>query len=233
VDDGPATQAEALALLRTAAANGIATVVATPHCSPRYPTAPEVMAEGVAEMRAALAAAGIGIALEQGAEVALEMALQLPDAELRRLTLAGSRCLLLECPLAPAVGDAFERCVDDLQRRGYRILLAHPERSPAFLGRPARLRALVDRGALCSVTASAVAGAFGSGPHWYSLELLRDGLVHSLDSDAHDAERRPPDIGPGLQAAATALPAIAAQAGWLTTDAPAALLADDPLPASP
>jgi protein-tyrosine phosphatase len=191
------------------------------------------MAEGVAEMRAALVAAGVGIALEPGAEVALEMALQLPDASLRQLTLAGSRCVLLECPLAPAVGDAFERCVDDLQRRGYRVLLAHPERSPAFLGRPARLRALVERGALCSVTASAVAGAFGSGPHWYALELLRDGVVHSLDSDAHDAERRPPEIRPGVEAAATALPAVGARADWLTTDAPAALLADDPLPPSP
>lgn len=228
MDDGPATQAAALALLRTAAADGITTVVATPHCSARYPTEPEAVAEGVAEMRAALAAAGVEIALERGAEVALEMARELPDSALRRLTLAGSRCLLLECPLAPAVGDAFERCFDELQARGYRVLLAHPERSPAFQREPPRLRALVERGALCSITAGALSGGFGAGPRWYALELLRDGLVHSVDSDAHDAVRRPPLLSDGVAAAAAALPGLPERR--LTTELPAALLADAPLP---
>jgi protein-tyrosine phosphatase len=206
-------------------------VVATPHVSPRYPNDPGVIAEGVKTMRAAVAAAGLAVELLAGAEVALEPALELPDEVLRRLTLGDSSCLLLECPLTPSVGPVFERCVADLQRRGFRILLAHPERAPAFLARPLRLRALVEGGALCSITASALTGGFGQGPRWFALELLRDGLVHSVDSDAHAPSGRPPGLREGMLAAAEILPWLAASAGWYMTRVPAAVLADDPLPA--
>jgi protein-tyrosine phosphatase len=160
------------------------------------------------------------------------MALRLPDETLRRLTLGDSRCLLLEAPLEPVVGADFERCVSDLQARGYRVLLAHPERAPAFREQPARLAALVDSGALCSITAASLAGGFGDAARWFALELLRDGLVHSVDSDAHHATLRPPGLSAGLAAAAAALPAVAARADWLSTAVPAALLADEPLPQS-
>jgi protein-tyrosine phosphatase len=229
VDDGPRRHADALALLRVAAAAGTRTVVATPHVSPRYRTAPETIADGVATMRAALAAEGIEVELLAGAEVAMELALELPEPVLRTLTLGDSLCLLLESPLTPVVGPTFERCVAEMQERGYRVLLAHPERAPAFLARPQRLRALVESGALCSITASALEGRFGDAARWFGLELLRDGLVHSVDSDAHDAVGRPPGLNAGIAAAAAVLPTIAERAGWLTREAPAALLADAPL----
>jgi protein-tyrosine phosphatase len=217
---------DALALLRAAQAAGAKTVVATPHVSPRYPTTPEQIVAGVEEVRAA----GIGVELLAGAEVAHEPALELPDDVLRQLTLGDSSCLLLESPLSPSVGPVFERCVEELQSRGYRVLLAHPERAPLFQDRPMRLRALVEAGALCSITASALSGRFGQGPRWFALELLRDGLVHSVDSDAHDAIGRPPGLREGMLDAAETLPFVASRAGWYMTRVPAAILADEPLP---
>lgn len=200
--------------------------MATPHCSSRFPTAPEAIEAAVQALRSA----DSGVEVLAGAEVAHDMALRLPDETLRRLTLGGSRCLLLEAPLEPVAGPDFERCVSVLQERGYRVLLAHPERAPAFRENPPRLHALVEHGALCSVTAAALAGGFGDAARWFGLELLRDGLVHSIDSDAHHATLRPPGLRIGLAAAASTLPAVAARAEWLSTSVPAALLADLPLP---
>jgi protein-tyrosine phosphatase len=211
-------------------AAGTKTLVATPHVSPSFPNDAATIAEGVEAMRAAAAAAGLSIELLAGAEVAYEPALELPDEALRRLTLGDSSCLLLESPLTPSLGPVFERCVADLQERGFRILLAHPERAPAFLQKPLRLKALVQGGALCSITASALSGRFGQGPRWFALELLRDGLVHSVDSDAHDAVGRPPGLREGMLSAAETLPWLAAGAGWYMNRVPAALLADEPLP---
>jgi protein-tyrosine phosphatase len=128
------------------------------------------------------------------------------------------------------VGPVFERCVSEMQSRGYRVLLAHPERAPLFLDRPLRLRALVEAGALCSITASALSGRFGQGPRWFALELLRDGLVHSVDSDAHDLVGRVPGLRVGLLDAAEVLPFVAGRAGWYMTRVPLALLGDEPLP---
>jgi protein-tyrosine phosphatase len=44
-----------------------------------------------------------------------------------------------------------------LQRRGFRILLAHPERSPEFLRDRRELSYLVDGGAYVPVTAASLA----------------------------------------------------------------------------
>ena len=99
-----------------------------------------------------------------------------------------------------------------------------------FLGHPPRLRALVERGALCSITAQRAQRALRPGAQWFALELLRDGLVHSVDSDAHDAVGRPPGLREGMLDAAETLPFVAARAGWYMTRVPAALLADEPLP---
>jgi protein-tyrosine phosphatase len=202
-------------------------VVATPHCSRRFPTPPEAIDEGVRELRAA----GSPVELLPGAEVTHEMALALPDETLRRLCLGTSSCLLLETPLEPVVSAQFERCAESLWERGYRILLAHPERSPAFRDDPRRLHTLVEQGALCSITAASLAGGFGEAARWFGLELLRDGYGHSVDSDAHHAELRPPGLRDGLAAAAAVVPALAARADWLAAGVPAALLADEPLPA--
>ena len=125
-----------------------------------------------------------------------------------------------------------ERTVAALMERGYGVVLAHPERCPAFMDRPRRLRELVDRGVLCSVTAGSLAGHFGQASRWFALELVRDGLAHSVDSDAHDAERRPPGLREGLQSAARQLPAMARLESWLAQDVPAAILAGEPLPAA-
>jgi protein-tyrosine phosphatase len=200
--------------------------VATPHCSRRFPTPPEAIEEGVAALRAA----GAPLELLAGAEVTHEMAMQLPDETLRRLTLGDSTCVLLETPLEPVVGPAFERCVELLQERGYRVLLAHPERAPAFREEPGRLRAIVERGALCSVTAASLAGGFGQAARFFGLELLRDGLVHSVDSDAHHSTLRPPGLRQGLAAAIAMVPALAARAEWLSTGVALSLLTDTALP---
>jgi protein-tyrosine phosphatase len=198
-------------------------VVATPHCSRRYPTTPDEIERAVSSLRSD----GAAVELLAGAEVTHDMALRLPDETLRRLTLGDSRCLLLEAPLEPVIGPDFERCVEGLLARGYRLLLAHPERAPAFRDDPARLSALVSRGAFCSVTAASLSGGFGSAARWFGLELLRDGLVHSVDSDAHHASLRPPGLRNGLAAAVAELPSLAAD--WLAHDVPAALVSDAPV----
>ena len=232
IDDGPGTDEEALALARAAAELGTRVLVATPHRSPRWPTEPAAVVAGVERLAGLLAAAEVDVELRAGAEIALEEAARLDDGTLSQLALGHGRHLLLESPHGP-VGDRLESTVSELLDRGHGIVLAHPERSPAFQDRPGRLRALVAAGALCSITAGALEGRFGSASQWFALELLRDGLVHSLASDAHHAIGRPPGLQGGLDAAARHLSGVASQTRWLTNEVPAAILAGEPLPARP
>jgi len=232
VDDGPAGEDAAIALAGAAARSGTHTVVATPHRSRRWPTEPETVMAGVTRMRELLEREGIALRLLPGAEVSVDEAAWLDDATLTALRLGGGPYLLIESPYEFA-GLELERTLAALAERGHGVVLAHPERCPAFIDRPARLRSLVERGVLCSVTAGALAGHFGPASRWFALELVRDGLAHSVDSDAHDAARRPPGLREGLAAAARQLPALARLDPWLTEAMPAAILTGDPLPPRP
>ena len=186
----------------------------------------------MARMRELYERDGIALELLPGAEVTVDEAARLDDGTLRALRLGSGPYLMIESPYEFA-GLELERTIAALMERGHGVVLAHPERCPAFIDRPRRLRDLVDRGVLCSVTAGSLAGHFGSAPRWFALELVRDGLAHSVDSDAHDAELRPPGLRDGLRSAAEQLPALARLEPWLVQDMPAAILAGEPLPPRP
>jgi protein-tyrosine phosphatase len=232
IDDGPATMEGSLDLARAAVAAGTRTIVATPHVNGDFGIDAERIAAAHAEVTEAIAKAGIPLDVRPGAEIAIWRLVDLDDAELRALALGGGPYVLVESPFSPVVGD-FEPMVLDLQARGHRVLLAHPERCPAFQRDPARLRRLVDAGALVQLTAGSMAGAFGSTVRRFTVLLLREGLAHVVASDAHDARNRPPGQLIGFEELERELPGLRAQAAWLTEHVPAAILAGEPLPARP
>jgi protein-tyrosine phosphatase len=108
------------------------------------------------------------------------------------------------------------------------VLIAHPERSPLLQDDPDALRALVRAGAATQVTAGSFAGSFGRTVRDYAERMLETGLVHSVASDAHDALRRPPGIAAPLEAAG-----LGDLVSLLGQEAPAAILAGEPLPPAP
>lgn len=232
VDDGPATLDESLALARAAYDAGTRTVVATPHLDHHWGVEPESIAPAVDEVAGAISAAGIDLDIRVGAEVALSRFVELSPAQAESVRLGGGPYLLIESPHTPAAG-AFHQSVAALRRRGQRVLLAHPERSPALVGRTDRVRWLVEEGVLCSVTAGALEGRFGKVVRDFSFDLLRHGLVHNIASDSHDASVRGPEMLPGLRAAERSIPGVLEQAEWLTGEAPRAILAGKPLPERP
>jgi protein-tyrosine phosphatase len=78
------------------------------------------------------------------------------------------------------------------------------------------------------VTATALTGQFGRTVQREARELVAEGLIHVVASDAHDAERRPPGLAEHVIEAGfePLLP-------WLTEDVPAAILSGERLPPRP
>ncbi len=231
VDDGAPDLDVALAMARAAVADGVSTMVATPHVDDRYGLDPPSIGEHVGRLNLALARAGVALAVLPGAEVAHTRAAALPDDSLRQACLGHGTALFVESPYQSV--SFFDDLLFDLQVRGFRPVLAHPERCVMFQREPERLAALVDRGVFCSVNAGSLAGRFGRHAQKTAVTLVKQGLVHTIASDCHDQRRRPPGLTADLSAAEETVPGIGAQAEWLTNDAPAALLADKPLPPRP
>jgi protein-tyrosine phosphatase len=232
LDDGPKAIEGSLELARAARAAGTTTLIATPHVNRRYDVNLTSIEAGLRKLRARLAEEGIGLRLLMGGEISTGRLASLSDDELDALRLGGGPYLLIEAPLGPGLG-TLPSAVERLQRDGFRVLIAHPERSPGFQRDPSKLAHLVDNGALCSITAASLSGQFGRTPHRFALALLREGLVHNVASDAHDAYRRSPDLRPGLAAAAARLGECDELAQWLTREVPAAIVEGAPLPPRP
>jgi protein-tyrosine phosphatase len=121
-----------------------------------------------------------------------------------------------------------ETVVFDLQRRGFRVVLAHPERCPAFHRDRRALDTLVGAGVLTSITAGSLVGRFGRDVRRFAFELVRDGMVHNVASDAHDHSRRPPGTASEIEEAG-----IAPLEDWLTIAVPQAILAGTDIPQRP
>jgi protein-tyrosine phosphatase len=226
IDDGPRTVDEAVDLARAQLGGRVGTVAATPHVTPRLPNEASAIGIDVGRLRSVLAEAGIALDVVTGAEVELGYASRLADEELHALTLNRAGWLLLEPPLRPADGVA--DAVRGVARRGHRILLAHPERCPAFQRDRKTLAALVDEGVRVQITATALTGSFGSTVARFAAEVVEAGLCHVVASDAHDALRRPPGLVAEIAAAG-----LGRQAALWTEENPAAILAGEDVPAAP
>jgi protein-tyrosine phosphatase len=228
IDDGPETIEGSLALARAAAAGGVQTIVATPHVSRRYPNDAATIARLVGEVNEHLAAEGIAVQVRPGAEIALTSAADMAPEQIERLGLGGAGgWLLIEPPFTPAAG-GIDMIVLDIVRQGHRVVLAHPERCPAFHRDRAVLEALVRAGVLTSITAGSLIGSFGADVRRFARGLVRDGLVHNVASDAHDHLMRPPGIADELRQAH-----LQALTGWFTEQVPGAILSGDEIPPPP
>jgi protein-tyrosine phosphatase len=226
VDDGPQSPEVAVSMARVAAAAGTRAMATTSHVNRGFGLGPAELGTARAALAERLAAEGVELELLAGGEVAPERLPDLDDDTLRGLALGGGPYVLLECPFSP-VGAGMDMMVADLHRRGFGVLLAHPERSPSFQRDLGRLGRLVERGALAQVTTGSLSGDFGEPVRRAATAMLQQGLVHVLASDAHDAVYRPPD----LRATGGALDE--AQADWMASTAPAAIVAGRPLPERP
>ena len=230
IDDGPDDLAGSVAVAEVAAHGGVRTIVATPHLRADHPgVKPRELARRAAELTEHLRARGLPVEILPGAEVDLQTAAELPDDELRLATLAANgRDLLLETPYR-RLPRSFEEHVLALADRGFRITLAHPERSGELKQDPERVGALVERGVLVQLTARSL----GARPSKTAALLLERGWAHVLASDAHAIDVRPPDLGASLRQAGEAFPHARAELEWMVTAAPRAIIDGVPLPDRP
>jgi protein-tyrosine phosphatase len=187
VDDGPATLDESVEYARTASREGTDTIVATPHVE--HVDVRE-LPERVRALREALAEEGIELGVECGGELKPFSLPSLSDEELDLIAHGppGRRWLLLEVPFR-GLGDDLLYAVEELGRRGFAALLAHPERASSFRASIPALHEQVGRGARIQMNVGPLTGAESPERQDAARRLLRTGLPAALATDAHPPGR--------------------------------------------
>lgn len=202
LDDGPKTLGQALAMARHAVAHGIGRCVATPHIQPGcYDNDCAIIRVAHRAFRQALAEEGIALDVGMAAEVRVDA--QLPGlVESGKVpfigTWEGRQVLLIEFPHhhLPAGSEVFVRW---LLAHGILPMIAHPERNLAIVRQPDKLAPFLALGCLLQITASSLTGLFGPEVRKCAVSLVSQNLVTFMASDAHNLDKRAPNLQPALE----------------------------------
>ena len=201
VDDGARDPEESLAMLRASIAEGIGTVIATPHSS-AFDRRPELALAAFDRLKQAARAERIPIRLFLGCEVAMYP--ETADACVRRLltgqypTLAGSRYAMIEFdPWSFTQADA-ELCVRKVLEAGFLPIVAHVERYRFTTA--AGVRLLREAGARMQINAYSLVNERAQWIRDNVHALLSEQLADFSGTDAHRMTHRPPNAAEGIAA---------------------------------
>jgi protein-tyrosine phosphatase len=179
LDDGPPDLPAARELAVQLVRQGISEVVCTPHLSRRYPVERAQAQEALQTLHLA-------------AEVTPERVLQEGAERLQPRAIAG-RFLLVEI-VQPTPLATLGLMQATLAPHRLTAVFGHPERCRAVQRHPEALAALRDEGALVQVVAPSLLGRWGPEASATAWELIDQGLVDLLGSDAHGFLRRRPHL---------------------------------------
>jgi len=195
LDDGPGTMDEALALCHRLVAEGIATVVATPHQLGRFDGCNDATSvrDVTSQLNAQLQRAGIRLTVLPGGDVRVdERICRLLQAD-RVLTLADAgKYILLELPYQIFIDVA--PLLSELAALAVKAIISHPERHSALLRQPKLILRWLDIGAYFQIDAGSLLGDSGSEIERAAWRFLSSGWAAFVATDAHDTNARRPRI---------------------------------------
>lgn len=192
VDDGAKTQNEMFEMLRQAHAQGITTVVATPHATPGLePLDLGLCRERQAEAQHFCARNGLDMKIHLGAEIAWTPQTVLSLRQSRIPTLGDTDYVLMELWRDVSWQVAAD-AVRQLIGAGYCPVLAHPERYRAFVLSPKKVLQFRERtGALLQVNAGSLLKPGGMLQYRFIHTLLKERAIDVVATDAHGCPERP------------------------------------------
>lgn len=191
MDDGPQTMGESLEMVQDAVREGIRTIVATPHFivgEIEYDL--DFIKEQVKLLQTKIHEKGLECKILTGSEVYIcpELVQVLEKGKL--VTINETSYVLVEFP-AMEVAEYSIEIVRDLILRGYRPIIAHPERNETLSNHVEVMQRLVDMGCYFQVNSSSIVGKHGSRTQKFAIEMVKKGLVNFISSDGHSMNRRP------------------------------------------
>jgi len=189
IDDGAPDTPTALALIRAMRNLGYEHFIATPHIMKElHPNTPETIQTALTQLQTALNATEDlqGLRIQAAAEYMLDEGFEALVAQKHPLLcLSPQKHLLVELPQA-GEPPHWEHLLFTLQTRGYKPILAHPERYRYLSGDFARFERLTDSGVLLQINLLSFAGYYGQGPEKMAHELLKRDMAELLGSDLHN-----------------------------------------------
>lgn len=185
IDDGVETLEQSVEMLTRMQALGFERVYATPHVMwDCYKNTPDTILHGLADIRLAAKQAGLTLRIDAAAEYFIdEHFVEMLTKGEQLLTLPGNR-VLVELPYSTALMNTSETLFYIIAK-GYRPVLAHPERYTYFYSDPTIYKKLCDQGCELQLNILSLGNYYGESVHKMAMTLLKQGLITFLATDSH------------------------------------------------
>lgn len=184
IDDGAKTMEESVALIEALGALGYEKLITTPHIMhDTYRNTPETILGGLEAVRGELRRRGIPVELEAAAEYYLdEHFLEL--LERGDILTLGDNCVLFETSYAIRPYALHEH-IYAIRARGYRPILAHPERYSYLHDSPDEYRRIREMGVFFQLNINSLAGYYSTPVKKAAEWIIDHGLVDFVGTDTH------------------------------------------------
>lgn len=184
IDDGSKSMEESLLLLKALQDAGYYKVITTPHIMiDSYRNTKKIIMEGLSQLVEAKNNVGLKIEVEAAAEYYLDEGF-LSQLRSEEILLLSNEYILFETSyLAKPL--QFDEMLDEIIARGYKPLLAHPERYRYINDMEKVYREWKDKGIYFQININSFGGHYGKDAKKKALFLRDNAMIDFLGSDVH------------------------------------------------
>lgn len=187
VDHGSQSVEESLDMLRAEIDMGITHVICTSHVTAEtFENTPETLTAAYEELKKAVEEEGLPVKIYASAEYRIDEYWTKEYEAGHLLPMPGKHILLENSFVQELIG--IDNMMFELQVKGYRPILAHPERYRYYYDRKDRYKALHSASVKFQVNILSLAGYFGNSARDISMWLIQNNLCDMLGSDMHSMD---------------------------------------------
>ncbi len=184
VDDGSSSLKDSLEICKRLKALGVNKILATPHCTENtFENTVETIDPPFNALVEGLASAQIDIQIQYSFEYRMDDNFLKIFKDKQIKPLSGDYVLVENSFIQPSWN--LDNLLYELKVKGYRPILAHPERYQYYFSDKSIYTKLFDQGTLFQVNILSFAGFYGKKVQRTALWLLEKGYVNFVGSDCH------------------------------------------------
>lgn len=184
VDDGSPNTETSIRFIKEMMALGFTKIITTPHImSDFYPNTSEKLQEGFILLKKQLEEQQVNVQFEVAAEYFLDEHFERLLDQNDILTFGDNYVLIEMSFIEP--NRNLHQIVFNLITKGYKPILAHPERYPYYVGRLDKLEEIIDMGCKLQVNLLSLTHYYGKAVNKLALQLFTNNMVDFVGSDLH------------------------------------------------
>lgn len=185
IDDGSKSIDESVELIRRMQHWGYKKIITTPHImSDFYQNSPEIIENGLNELKHNLKNNNISIELEAAAEYMLDDGFEQKFKSGKLLTFSNNHILIEFSTLSAPYN--LKQVLFDLQIAGYKIILAHPERYLYWYNDFTKYQDLKTRGIFFQLNMVSLCDFYSLAVRKNAIKLIRAGMIDFICTDLHN-----------------------------------------------